>query len=90
MSLPREWSSRHQVEFFVGGIGGGVDNENSSSASATVTPAASQDTVVVNHHQIDENMNKHHQDLLGSLFSIHSAPVFDVSNNDAGSNLPKR
>ncbi|KAL7295458.1 hypothetical protein TKK_0011111 [Trichogramma kaykai] len=49
-----------------------------------IVTASSQEMVSTQQHQqahvIDENMNQQHANLLGSLFSIHSAPVFDLSN----------
>ncbi|KAI4499415.1 hypothetical protein M0802_005311 [Mischocyttarus mexicanus] len=82
MSLPREWSFQDScrsvdratstVGCGTGGGGGGVT-------------ASSQE--MVNTALIDENMNQQQQNQLGSLLSIHSAPVFDLSN---GVPSPKR
>lgn len=72
MSLPREWSF-HQ------------DASLSIEDRAAQISAASQE--MVGPAIIDENMNQHHNQL-GSLFSIHSAPVYDLGTGSSSS--PKR
>ncbi|KZC11903.1 PREDICTED: monocarboxylate transporter 12 [Dufourea novaeangliae] len=71
MSLPREWSIHQDTA--------------DPGESVVVCATASQEMVVGGGGTvIDENMN---QNQLGSLLSIHSAPVFDLSN---GAPSPKR
>ncbi|XP_003426380.1 monocarboxylate transporter 12 [Nasonia vitripennis] len=63
MSLPREWSLKKQHS---------IDNGSPPPAvQANLVQASSQETA------IDENMSQH-ANQLGSLFSIHSAPVYVV------------
>ncbi|XP_012252164.2 monocarboxylate transporter 12 [Athalia rosae] len=64
MSLPREWSFQESCRMVDRGLGAGP--------TATASQEAVGPTI------IDENMNQQNQ--LGSLFSIHSAPVFDINN----------
>jgi hypothetical protein len=87
MSLPREWSLHHNQQQ----LNQDLEERHGCRRSVddrTVSPivtAASQE--MVGPTIIDENMNQHHNQL-GSLFSIHSAPVYDVCNG--GSNSPIR
>lgn len=72
MSLPREWSFQDAYR------------ASSLLADADIgvipTAASSQEMVVTGSSAIiDENMNNQPATQLGSLFSIHSAPVFDLS-----------
>ncbi|XP_023248288.1 monocarboxylate transporter 12-like isoform X2 [Copidosoma floridanum] len=78
-------------DYYQAGGDGLLHQYNSSS----LTTATSQEAIPNNHHgfyhhvhhmhnnAIDENMNNHNQ--LGSLFSIHSAPVYDNCNADSDS-----
>ncbi|XP_043505269.1 monocarboxylate transporter 12 [Polistes fuscatus] len=76
MSLPREWSFQDSCR--------SVDRATSTVGCGTGgIGAASQE--MVSTAVIDENMNQQNQ--LGSLLSIHSAPVFDLST---GVPSPKR
>ncbi|KAL2724393.1 monocarboxylate transporter 12 [Vespula squamosa] len=78
MSLPREWSFQDSCR--------SVDRATTTAGGSCGTGeggAASQE--MVSTAVIDENMNQQNQ--LGSLLSIHSAPVFDLSN---GVPSPKR
>jgi len=45
---------------------------------------------VTGNNLIDENMNDQPATQLGSLFSIHSAPVYDLSGVASGVPSPKR
>lgn len=69
MSLPREWGFLH---------------DSCRSVEGVPTAAASQELAVARGSAsiIDENMNQSNQ--LGSLFSIHSAPVFEVNSGVDG------
>lgn len=76
MSLPREWSFQDACR------------ASSLLADADIgvgpTTASSQEMVVTGSSAIiDENMNNQPATQLGSLFSIHSAPVFDLSGSVA-------
>ncbi|KAF7388922.1 monocarboxylate transporter 12 [Vespula maculifrons] len=78
MSLPREWSfqdSCRSVDRATTTVGGSCGTGEGGAASQEMVSTA----------VIDENMNQQNQ--LGSLLSIHSAPVFDLSN---GVPSPKR
>lgn len=84
MSLPREWSFQDACR------------ASSLLADADVgvvaATASSQEMVIAGSSAIiDENMNNQPATQLGSLFSIHSAPVFDLSGSVAnGAPSPKR
>ncbi|XP_072746232.1 monocarboxylate transporter 12 [Anoplolepis gracilipes] len=72
MSLPREWSFQDACR--ASGLLADTD------VGVVATAASSQEMVVTNSNAIiDENMNNQPATQLGSLFSIHSAPVFDLS-----------
>lgn len=76
MSLPREWSFQDACR------------ASSLLVDADIgvipTAASSQEMVVTGSSAIiDENMNNQPATQLGSLFSIHSAPVFDLSGSVA-------
>ncbi|XP_012216301.1 monocarboxylate transporter 12 isoform X2 [Linepithema humile] len=80
MSLPREWSFQDACRASAGMLAG-----------ADIATATSQEMVVAGSAIIDENMNNQPATQLGSLFSIHSAPVFDLSGSVAvGAPSPKR
>ncbi|XP_029165642.1 uncharacterized protein LOC114936564 isoform X2 [Nylanderia fulva] len=83
MSLPREWSFQDACR------------ASSLLADADVgvvaTAVSSQEMVIAGSSTvIDENMNDQPATQLGSLFSIHSAPVFDLSGVATGAPSPKR
>lgn len=62
-----------------------------ADADIDFATATSQEMVVAGSAIIDENMNNQPATQLGSLFSIHSAPVFDLSGSVAnGAPSPKR
>ncbi|XP_026824805.1 monocarboxylate transporter 12 [Ooceraea biroi] len=83
MSLPREWSFQDSCRASASVLAD-VD-------VAGVATTASQEMVVAGSAIIDENMNDQPATQLGSLFSIHSAPVFDLSGGVAsGVPSPKR
>ncbi|XP_070161969.1 monocarboxylate transporter 12 [Polyergus mexicanus] len=76
MSLPREWS-------FQDACRASRLLEN-TDLGVVATAASSQEMVVTGTSAIiDENMNNQPATQLGSLFSIHSAPVFDLSGGVA-------
>lgn len=82
MSLPREWSFQDACRTSAGLL---------ADTDVDVTTATSQEMVVTESAIIDENMNNQAATQLGSLFSIHSAPVFDLSGGVAvGAPSPKR
>lgn len=85
MSLPREWSFHQQLPRSVMDIRHPSISSSESAAAAT-TSAASQELISRNSTSaiIDENLNQP-QNLLGSLFSIHSAPVYDLNGHNAAS-----
>ncbi|XP_058804097.1 monocarboxylate transporter 12 isoform X2 [Phymastichus coffea] len=87
MSLPREWSLHQQqingelllgrsLDYATTNIGNGTASQNVAASTQDVVAATASPQ-----HAHDENMNNQHHNLLGSLFSIHSAPVYDVSCN---------
>ena len=83
MSLPREWSFQDACR--ASSLLADVD------VDVVATTASSQEMVVSgNNAIIDENMNNQPAAQLGSLFSIHSAPVYDLSGVAAGAPSPKR
>lgn len=83
MSLPREWSFQDACR---------ASNLLADAVDVGVPTATSQEMSAVNgSNLIDENMNDQPATQLGSLFSIHSAPVFDLSGSVAtGAPSPKR
>lgn len=81
MSLPREWSFQDACR-----ASASVLADVDTSAATT----GSQEMVVAGSAIIDENMNNQPAAQLGSLFSIHSAPVFDLSGVASGVPSPKR
>lgn len=83
MSLPREWSFQDACR---------ASSLLADAIDVGVPMAASQEmSAVTGSNLIDENMNDQPATQLGSLFSIHSAPVFDLSGGiAAGAPSPKR
>lgn len=80
MSLPREWSFQDACRA----------SNLLADADVAVPTAASQEMAVTGNNLIDENMNDQPATQLGSLFSIHSAPVFDLNGSATGAPSPKR
>ncbi|XP_011499502.1 PREDICTED: monocarboxylate transporter 13 [Ceratosolen solmsi marchali] len=85
MSLPREWSLHHNQQQLNQTLEDrhGCSRSIGDTVLSPIVTTSSQE--MVGPAIIDENMNQHHNQL-GSLFSIHSAPVYDVCNG--GSNSP--
>ena len=74
MSLPREWS-------FLQDSCRSVDRGPTAAASQELVGGYGTPSI------IDENMNQQSSNQLGSLFSIHSAPVFDLNSSCGGAGL---
>lgn len=76
MSLPREWSFQDACR--------ASRLLEDTDLGVVATAASSQEMVITGSSAIiDENMNNQPATQLGSLFSIHSAPVFDLSGSVA-------
>lgn len=80
MSLPREWSFQDACRA----------SSLLADVDVSVPTTASQEMAVTGSNLIDENMNDQPATQLGSLFSIHSAPVYDLSGVASGVPSPKR
>lgn len=81
MSLPREWSFQDACRA----------SSLLADVDVNVPTTTSQEMAATGNNLIDENMNDQPATQLGSLFSIHSAPVYDLSGSvAAGIPSPKR
>ncbi|XP_012528579.1 monocarboxylate transporter 12 [Monomorium pharaonis] len=85
MSLPREWSFQDACRASPSLLADAVEVGVPTAASQEMSAA------IIGSSLIDENMNDQPATQLGSLFSIHSAPVFDLNGSvSAGAPSPKR
>ncbi|KAJ8674985.1 hypothetical protein QAD02_010771 [Eretmocerus hayati] len=89
----KQW---HQMDFFEDEIGPkhGSDTWSETPATANESAAASMANANTANCSIDENavMGQQHANLLGSLFSVHSAPVYELASsaNGNGNGSPSR
>lgn len=81
MSLPREWSFHQESRSFIDSHQSSIRNNIRESHNNHQHITTSQEELGNNPTAsvIDENLN--HTNQLGSLFSIHSAPIYDLNTS---------